>query len=152
MSLSSQTKRLKNMSESSAENLCPLCATHECTQESSGSQGLSDGSTTNQMLTEDAVKLPSKETIGQYLHPVPNEVIHMILKNMSLTELSNMSITNKWFRDFTLQYFFESKTGLPSLLGPNYLSTNAKTASEQCGRLDVFFQMGLNLYDLCLKC
>lgn len=83
-----------------------------------------------------------KESMGAF-SCLPNEVIVLILQNLSIDELSLLSITNKWFRDFIVEYFFESKTGFQSLLNEYCFAINIRTKEEQKKRIEIFKRLGL---------
>ena len=88
--------------------------------------------------------LPSKATIGVF-ESLPNELIALILNSFTLKELSHFSTFNKWFRDFIVQHFLESRKGLESLLGQHFSASNPNTKEQKMERLQLFSELGLKL-------
>jgi hypothetical protein len=76
-----------------------------------------------------------KSGVGAF-QALPNEVIAIVLANLEVEDMSSLSITNKWFRDFIRDNFVESKAGLQWLfrtlsVGTTQLMTDLCTASAQ---------------------
>ena len=112
----------------SEKKLCSLCLTIECSD--------NEPNGTNQ--------LKSKQEIGILSH-LPNEVIGLILTQLTLKDLSRLTLVNKWIRDFIYTYFFESRKGLKALLGHHLEATNAVTPDLQKQRILKFRELGLLL-------
>lgn len=114
-------------------DVCRMCETDECRD-------------ANQSQSKDLELTESSKNVVGTLSRLPNEVIGIVVRNLSIKELSVLTLTNKWLRNFIYIYFFETKKGLKALLGHQLQASEAMvTPDKQRKRIKTFRQLGLLL-------
>lgn len=94
-----------------------------------------------QKLNENCKK---EDTMG-YFQQLPEEILIKICKFLTKEDLSNLAIVNTKFRNFIVDYFLISHSGLTFLLSNNQITSLEATQEDPQLMLKLFSDIGLLL-------